>query len=91
MFFFFEHIFAVFFIGCFLSLQDNRHVRGLLHRRAAFLLSVRPDWLLQLCVVSTERRETAIAGGAPRGEAESKTETPPPVTNAFLSGGSVLV
>lgn len=63
-------------------------MRGLLHRRAAFLLSVRPDWLLQLRVVSTERRETAIAGGAPRGEAESKTGAPP-VTSAFLSGGSV--
>lgn len=45
---------------------------GLLHRRAAFLISVRPDWLLQLRVMSTERRETAIAGGAPRGEAESR-------------------
>lgn len=79
--FFFEDIFAVFFTGCFFSLQDNRHVRGLLHRWAAFLLSVRPDWLLQLCVVSTERGETAIAGGAPRGEAESKTAAGPPAAS----------
>lgn len=59
-------------------------MRGLLHRRAAFLLSVRPDWLLQLRVVSTERRETAIAGGAPGGETESK---PRQSQNAFLSAG----
>ena len=44
---------------------------GLLHWRAAVLLSIRPDWLLQLCVLPAKRRETAIASGAPRGETDS--------------------
>lgn len=60
---------------CVFSQQDNRHVRGLLHWWAAVLFSIRPDWLLQLCVLPAKRGETAIASGAPRGETDSMAGT----------------
>lgn len=39
----------------------------LLHWRPSFLLSVRSDWLLQLCVLSAERREADITSRPSRG------------------------
>lgn len=66
---------AIFYHYCVFSQQDNRHVRGLLHWWAAVLFSIRPDWLLQLCVLPAKRRETAIARGAPRGETDSMAQS----------------
>lgn len=46
-------------------------MRRLLHRRSALLFPLRPDWILQLCVLLAERRETPVTSGASRGETDA--------------------
>lgn len=65
--------------------QDHRHVWGLLHRRPALLFPVRPDRLLQLCVLSAEGGETPVTGGTSRGESRFLKQHYPAEANANAS------
>lgn len=47
--------------------QDHCDVWRLLHRWTTLLVPVRPHWLLQLCVLPTERWKTVVSSGSPRG------------------------